>query len=255
MIPCPGPDLNSPFGPAPAGSQAGEHGSEAARRAERSWISTLARGTNLTLLAAALVLAAAPVAAAAPAAATSEGAAGEAGAGASMEALGALLGAMSGSPTAKRPPIEREALRALLPDTAAGERRTRIKSGVNALAGFSSAYAEADYGSGDRLLRVKLSDMGALGAMSVSFGQISEEETDSGSEKIWREGGRYLKLKSDREARTVDYSIHFASGVVLEIDARDLTVDEVQAAVAEIDPKRIEALTAPATASTVAPAR
>lgn len=171
-----------------------------------------------------------------------------------MEALGELLGAMSASSNQKRPPIDREKLRARLPDSVAGERRTRIKSGVNEVPGFSGAYAEADYGSDDRKMTIKLTDMGAIGAMSVSFGQTSEEETDTRVERTWREEGRYLQLKADREDRTVDYSIHFGSGVVLEVDARGFTTDEVKAAVAEIDPKAIEALTPPATAATPTPA-
>lgn len=164
-----------------------------------------------------------------------------------MEALGELLGAMSGKPGQNRAPIDREKLRERMPDSVAGERRTRIKSGVNEMLGFSGAYAEADYGSGDRKMTVKLTDMGAIGAMSVSVGQISDEETDSRIERAWREEGRYLQLKADSQAKTVDYSVHFASGVVLEIDARGFTVDEVKAAVTAIDPKRIEALVAPTT--------
>ena len=169
-----------------------------------------------------------------------------------MEALGELLGAMAGNSKQKRPPIDREKLRERMPDSVAGERRTRIKSGVNEVPGvggaFGGTYTEADYGSGDRKMTVKLTDMGAIGAMSVSFGQISEEETDTRYERTWREEGRYLQLKSDNQARTVDYSIHFASGVVLEVDARGFTMDEVKAAVAAIDPKKIEALTPPAPA-------
>ena len=166
-----------------------------------------------------------------------------------MEALGELLGAMSGKQNQGRPPIDREKLRERMPDSVAGERRTRIKSGVNEMLGFSGAYAEADYGSGDRKMTVKLTDMGAIGAMSVSVGQISDEETDHRVERSWREEGRYLQLTADRESKTVDYSIHFASGVVLEIDARGFTVDEVKAAVATVDPKRIEALTPAVTAT------
>lgn len=165
-----------------------------------------------------------------------------------MEALGELLGAMSGNSKQKRPPIDREKLRERMPDSVAGERRTRIKSGVNEVPGFSGAYTEADYGSGDRKMTVKLTDMGALGALSASFGQISEEESDMRYERNWREEGRYLQLKSDKQARTVDYSIHFASGVVLEVDARGFTMDEVKAAVAAVDPKKIEGLTPPAPA-------
>ena len=88
-----------------------------------------------------------------------------------MEALGELLSAMSGKQNQSRPPIDREKLRERMPDSVAGERRTRIKSGVNEMLGFSGAYAEADYGSGDRKMTVKLTDMGAIGAMSVSVGE------------------------------------------------------------------------------------
>ena len=164
-----------------------------------------------------------------------------------MEALGELLGAMQGRQNPDRVPVDREQLRALLPDTLAGERRTRIKSGVNEIPGFSGGYAEADYGSGDRKLTVKLSDMGSIGAMAASFGQISEEETDNRLEKHWRADGNFHQKEADRERRSAEYTINFSSGLVLEVDGRGFTLEEVEAAIATIGPARIMALTEPKT--------
>lgn len=164
-----------------------------------------------------------------------------------MEALGALLGAIQGGQDQNRAPVDREQIRALLPDSAAGERRTRIKSGVNQIPGFSGGYAEADYGSGARKMTVKISDMGSIGAMAASFGQISEEETDTRVERNWREDGNYHQQKADTGRKTVDYTINFGSGLVLEVDARGFSLDEVKGAVDGIGVGRIMALTEPRT--------
>ena len=192
-------------------------------------------------LAAALVIAASPVHAQADAGKAESS---------PLEALGELLGAIQGKQNANRAPVDREQIRALLPDAVAGERRTRIKSGVNeipGISGVSGAYAEADYGSSDRKMSVKLSDMGSIGAMAASFGQISEEESDTRIEKNWREDGNYYQQTADTGRRTVDYTINFGSGLVLEIHAQGFSLDEVKGAVEAIGPRRIMALTGPKT--------
>lgn len=158
-----------------------------------------------------------------------------------MEALGGILGAMSGKQN--RAPVDREKLRALLPEAAGGERRTRFKSGVNELMGFSSPYVEADYGKDQRRITIKLTDMGSLGAMTASMGQISEEETDTRTERNWREGGDYYQQTTNSQSKLVKYGITFGSGIVLETDARGFTPEEVLAIVKSIGPEKIQALT------------
>ncbi len=147
------------------------------------------------------------------------------------------LGAVAPAPAAHGAPLAAEvsSLEAMLPLTLSGEyQRVSMSSKSSGAAGMGPSSAEAIYRHGAAELRVKVADMGPLGAMtSISNGQTTTI------------GGRTVIEDADPEAKTAKYAILGRYGAVLTADASaGATLDDAKAAVTVVGIDRLEAVAA-----------
>lgn len=148
--------------------------------------------------------------------------------------LNTVVGGVAQS-TSPRAPIAADvsALEALLPQTLAGGYvRTSLSSTSAGAAGLGPSTAEAIYKKGAAELRVKVADMGPLGAMtSVSSGTTMTI------------GGRTTIEDADPDAKTAKYAILGRNGAVLTADASSgATLEDARVAVTTIGIDRLEAV-------------
>ena len=141
--------------------------------------------------------------------------------------------------------IAPDQLSALLPATLNGMARTGISSGGAAVAGLGGSNAEAHYGAGDQKITLKLTDMGAMGAMAALGGALnvqSSEQDGTRTEKTSTVNGQITTEKYDTASKQGRYSTIIANRVNVEAEGNAPSLDVLKAAVASISAGSIQAL-------------
>lgn len=162
------------------------------------------------------------------------------------KALGGLLGALTGGGESVEPVDFRE-LKALLPESVAGLKRTKSEGEKSAALGIASSKASARYGddSGKRV-ELEIVDMGTLkGIGALAFGWLGasiDRESDDGYERTSVfEGCRMHEefSKSDGRGET---TLIVADRFVVKAEGKGLSAEEMKKAVASVDRKKLEAM-------------
>ena len=142
-------------------------------------------------------------------------------------------------------PVDPAKLQALLPASLSGFNRTEISSsGANA-GGIGGAEAEATYMSGDQSIHLKVSDLaaaGAIAALGSAFNVQHDEQTATGYEKTHTENGRMTSEKWDNSGKNGSYSVLVANRFNVEAEGNPGSVDALKAAVAAVDPDKVQTL-------------
>jgi hypothetical protein len=143
--------------------------------------------------------------------------------------------------------ISADRLRSLLPEALPGGwSRTEISTGTTGAMG-GVANASGVYERGDARIELSVTDLGAMGgmaAMAGAFGAQGSRETADGYEKAGPVNGRFTIEELDRPAHTAKYGVIAARRIMLQADGRNVSVEEVRAAVEAIGVSRAEALAA-----------
>lgn len=141
--------------------------------------------------------------------------------------------------------IDPKRLAALLPQNLAGLRVTETQ---NASLGASlGSSAEARYGSGDMTVSVEMMDMapiGGLSAMAASLNVQRDRQTATGYERVGQVNGRMTGEKWDSVSKRSEYSVLVGNRVMVTAKGRGVEIDDLKAAINDLDLKAIEAAVA-----------
>ena len=160
------------------------------------------------------------------------------------KALGAMLGAATGSGEVEA--LAPERLKPFVPDSLAGLKRTDFSAERNGAMGMQISEAHATYSDGgQRQLRLDVTDMGsAKGLMALAgFAAVNNDrQTEHGYEKTYKQDGRLIEEKWDSRDRNGEYSIVLGQRFTVKVSGTADSIDQLKAAVAGIDLAGLEAL-------------
>jgi hypothetical protein len=160
-------------------------------------------------------------------------------------AMGKMMGAMSGS----NGPVEALALdqiKAFLPDSLDGFKRTSISAQRNGAMGMQIADASADY-SGDHGQQITLdvSDTGGakgLVAMAAAMTPEAEKETDHGYEKTHKADGNLIHEEWNSQSKSGEYSVVIGQRFTVKANGNVDSIDQLKKAVGSVDLRKLESM-------------
>lgn len=139
------------------------------------------------------------------------------------------------------------ALKAALPASVAGLPRTSLNVHDGSAVGLAISQAEAEYGGGERTAIVSIVDGGAMGQLAQAVGLVQgESETEDSMEKNWQDNGRAMQQSYTKDGSRAELRAFLKNGVVVSVEGTNVPVDQVQAAMAQIDLGALERLQRPA---------
>lgn len=138
-------------------------------------------------------------------------------------------------------------LKAFLPDTLGGLKRTEASAERNGALGMQVATATARYedGSGGRSLKLEVTDMGgAKGVLAVATHANSEEDrqTDTGYVKTYHQGGSMVHEQWDNASREGEYSAVVADRFMVKVEGSGPSIDVLKSALGGVDMAGLAAL-------------
>jgi len=146
-------------------------------------------------------------------------------------------------------PVNFRDLKALLPETLSGFKRTQAKGEKTGAMGMVVSQADADYsGDGGAHLDVKFVDLGSL-AGPLALGMASwasveiDRETETGYEKSTVLGGNKAFEKYDTRSRRGEIKVLVGGRFIAEVKGRNVKVDDIKAAVGQLDLAKLATLT------------
>lgn len=160
------------------------------------------------------------------------------------KALGAMIGAATGSGQVEA--LAPEMLKPFVPETLAGLKRTEFSAERNGAMGMQVSEAHATYSDdAGRSLRLEVTDMGsAKGLLALAgFAAIdSQKETDHGYDKTYRQGGRLVHEEWDNASKSGEFGIVLGERFAVKLSGNAGSIDELKAAVAGLNLAGLEAL-------------
>lgn len=160
---------------------------------------------------------------------------------AATEALGAALGG-----DAKIEVVDMAKLKALLPETVAGLKRSRFEGEKTAMGGFKMSKAEAQYhDDSGRNITLELTDMGGnkmFGAMFAWAMIESDKETDTSYEKMGKVDGRPTHEKFYKDGSSGEYGVLVAGRFMIEARGNKVDMASLKAAANSIGMSNLEAM-------------
>ncbi len=134
------------------------------------------------------------------------------------EALSAALGGQGSAP------IPAETLKGLMPTTLAGMPRTSSEARTEGMAGMQFSSVAAQFSEGDRLLEVRLNDIGAapvlvMGMASWSRGAV-DRETQEEVERVYHKDGVAYKEEYRKDGSLSRLAMLLPNGVLLEANGQ-----------------------------------
>lgn len=134
------------------------------------------------------------------------------------EALGAMAAATGG-----REPLPAELLKAALPESIGDMKRSSFESQGGAAMGIKGSTARAEYGSGDRTVKLEIMDVGGLAGLMAMAGWMNitgEKENEREIEKIYKSGKRTIKEHVSKSSGQAGYTVVLENGVIVEGSGR-----------------------------------
>jgi Yip1-like protein/zinc ribbon protein len=165
---------------------------------------------------------------------------------AAAAAAGEVLGtALSGG--RKVEPVDFRELKALLPESIAGMKRSQATGEKSGMGGLTIATAEARYGEqGGRSVEIKVTDMGGagLGMMGLAAWAMVEmdKETENGHEKTGKLDGRPFHEQYNDKTRSGEFSLVVAQRFLVEAKGGNVDLDTLKGGVTAVNLARLEAM-------------
>lgn len=165
-------------------------------------------------------------------------------AGANMgDAMAAMGAAVSGAANAgkKVETVDYKELKALLPESLPGMKRTDASGEKTAAMGMQISNAEgryrADNGSS---ITIKITDIGSMtglaGMATYAWARVEvDREGDSGYEKTSTVGGYRSREKYDNSSKSGEVSVLVGDRFVVEVDGNNVDMDTIKSAVSKVD--------------------
>lgn len=161
--------------------------------------------------------------------------------GAAMEGLATMA-----SGGRKVDPIAVDSLKAFLPESLDGMRRSEVTTEQSSFGPMSVTVASATYqDAGGRRVRLGVGDMAAAGgllAMTAMMGAGQSKETDAGYEKMHRVDGRLVIEKLDRKSGAAEYGVVLADRFVVNSTSPFSDPQALRATIQKLDLAKLEAM-------------
>jgi outer membrane murein-binding lipoprotein Lpp len=171
-------------------------------------------------------------------------------AGKAMESASKTMeGSTSGAGQA--PTADFRALKALLPESLPGMKRTEAKGEKVAFGGFGGSFAEGTYHDDkDGDVSIKISDMGGIGAMASAAWTLVEidSEQDNRYEKTTKISGFKAHETYDKSSKSGQIDIAVPDSIIIEVRGNNVSMDVIKGAVAKMDLAKLAAMKGPAVA-------
>ncbi len=162
------------------------------------------------------------------------------------KAAAEVMAAISGGQA--REPIEAGELKVLLPETVAGLKRETWEAQSGGAMGFKGSTARAHYaGEGDKQVRLEITDAGGVaGLMSIAawMNVTGERETGDTVEKVYKQGNRTLREKTDKRGGDAEYTVVLQNGVIVSAEGDHVDLATLKRSVEAMDLARLEAVKA-----------
>lgn len=161
------------------------------------------------------------------------------------QAVGAVVGALSGTGSAPAEALPVDTLKGLIPEQLAGQPRKSISAQRNGMLGVQVAVAEARYGEGDHALHLALTDSGGAAALMALAGwaNIEQSSEENGrTEHTGKEGGRMVHEVWDGNTKQGEFSVVIANRFVAKVDGHADSAGDLRAAMAQVDLAHLESL-------------
>jgi hypothetical protein len=129
-------------------------------------------------------------------------------------------------------------LKPLAPASLVGLPRTSLAAEKSAVMGLQVSNVRAEYAKGERRIRLEISDTGgASGVMGLASWALvqTEREDDSGYEKTYQGDGGMVHERWNSASRSGSYNRIVADRFVVNLDAENVDMDDLKAAIDEID--------------------
>lgn len=140
--------------------------------------------------------------------------------------------------------VAAQSLKAALPEKLGGLQRTGFDVQDGAALGLPTSQASASYGSDDKQVRLEIIDIGGLGQMAVmamGMGQ-GEKEDQTSAEKTWKEGGRTLHQRYEKDGSHAEFKAILKNGLVVSIEGDNVGVNDLRGWLSQVDLNGLEAL-------------
>lgn len=164
---------------------------------------------------------------------------------AQADAAGKMLGTLMGGGDQVEA-LAPDRLKAFVPDSLAGLKRTSLSSEKNGAMGMQVSTARARYGNDQgQELELEIVDMGsAKGVMALAgWANVeSEQQTDHGYEKTYKQGGRLVHEQWDSQSRYGEFSLVLGDRFTVKVSGNADSIDAIKAAVGTLNLGGLEAL-------------
>ena len=168
------------------------------------------------------------------------------GMGEAMKKMGEAFGAATGK---KVDPVDFRSLKALLPESLPGMKRTKAEGEKAAAMGIHVSKAEGNYRSenGESDIEITISDMGTLTGLTAmaAYGWSMTEmdrESDNGYEKTTTIGGHKAHEKFDKEGQRGEIDVLVANRFIVEMKGNGIPMDTLKGALSKVDLGKLDAM-------------
>ncbi len=136
-------------------------------------------------------------------------------------------------------------IKALSPAELAGMKREQLNTQSLNVAGATGLAVYGDYGQGDKTMTVNWVYVGA-NPKQTPMGEWAnatlQRDDASRSERIYAEGARHMSELARKDGSGASMKVLLANGVLLDIDAHNLTLDALKAALPALKLNELETL-------------
>jgi hypothetical protein len=164
---------------------------------------------------------------------------------AQSDAMKTMMGAALGAGGAVES-LAPDRLKPFLPDSLAGMQRSSFSAQRNNAMGLQISEARASYSNeAGRSVNLEITDTGgAKGFLALAgwAGMEGEEQSDHGYEKTYRLDGRIVHEQWDHSSSSGQYAIVLGDRFTVKVDGQADSVDELKAALGELNLRALEAL-------------
>lgn len=157
-----------------------------------------------------------------------------------MAAMGAAVsGAAKG--TKKVETVDYKELKALLPESLSGMRRTDASGEKTAAMGMQVSNAEGRYSADNgSSITIKITDIGSMtglaGMAAYAWARVEvDREGDSGYEKTSTIGGYRSHEKYNKSSKSGEVSVLVGDRFVVEVDGNNVDMDTIKSALSKVD--------------------
>jgi len=160
---------------------------------------------------------------------------------ATAETMGALMGG-----GANVEPVDQNQLKAMLPDSVAGLKRTKLEAEKSGMAGIKVAKAEGGYRDDQgHDVELSITDMGGakmLGGLAAWAMVEQEKETDSGYEKTGKVNGRLVHEQFNKSSQSGNYDVIVGDRFLVSARGYKIDMDTLKQAVATVDLSKLDGM-------------